>query len=73
MYSPGAVQNGQYTYWTYEQLDYLPSYGTTDANGKAVADSLAQNILTNIPVSVGVILSSMNVVREQEGGPVTPQ
>src|ERR1700722_2232667 len=30
-YSDAAVQNGLYTYWTYEQLDYLPTYGTTDA------------------------------------------
>jgi hypothetical protein len=74
-YSDAAIQNGQYTYWTYEQLDYLPTYGTTDDNGKAVADSLAANIMTNTAAlsGVGEMLSTMNVVREQEGGPVTPK
>jgi hypothetical protein len=72
-YSDQAVRNGQYTYWTYEQMDYLPTYGTTDANGKAVADSIAQNILTNTAANVGELLSTMNVTRTQEGGPVTPQ
>jgi hypothetical protein len=72
-YSDQAVRNGQYTYWTYEQMDYLPTYGTTDANGKAVADSIAQAILTNTAANVGELLSTMNVTRFQEGGPVTPQ
>ncbi len=72
-YSDAAVQNGLYTYWTYEQLDYLPTYGTTDANGKAVADSLAANITTNTASLAGEFLSTMNVTRSQEGGPVTPQ
>jgi hypothetical protein len=72
-YSDAAVQNGQYSYWTYEQLDYLPTYGTTDANGKAVADSLAAEITTNTAATVGELLSTMHVTRAQEGGPVTPQ
>jgi len=72
-YSDAAVQNGQYTYWTYEQLDYLPSYGTTDANGRAVADSLAEEITINTAATVGELLSAMHVTRTQEGGPVTPQ
>jgi hypothetical protein len=74
-YSDAAIQNGQYTFWTYEQLDYLPTYGTTDANGKAVADSLTANILTNATALAGVgeLLSTVNVTRQQEGGPVTPQ
>ena len=40
-----AIQNGQYTFWAFEQLGYLPTYGTASANGKAVADSLAQQII----------------------------
>jgi hypothetical protein len=72
-YSDAAVQNGQYTYWTYEQLDYLPTYGTTDVNGKAVADSLAGQITATNAAVVGELLSTMHVTREQEGGPVTPR
>ena len=72
-YTDQAVQNGQYTYWTYEQLDYSPTYGTTDANGKAVADALADEIRTNTAATVGELLSTMHVTRAQEGGPVTPQ
>jgi hypothetical protein len=72
-YSDAAVQNGQYTYWTFEQLDYLPTYGTTDANGKAVADSLAQEIINVDAALAGELLATMNVTRTQEGGPVTPQ
>jgi hypothetical protein len=72
-YSNVAVQNGQYTFWTYEQMDYLPTYATTDANGKAVADSIAAEITTNTAALVGELLSTMNVTRSQEGGPVTPQ
>jgi len=72
-YSHTAAENGQYTYWTYEQLDYLPTFGTTSANGKAVADFLAQQIAAEDLSGVGESLSSMNVTRAQEGGPVTPK
>jgi hypothetical protein len=72
-YSDAAIQNGQYTFWGFEQLGYLPTYGTTDANGKLVADSLAQEIITVDAALAGELLSTMNVTRTQEGGPVTPQ
>jgi len=74
-YSDAAVQNGQYTYWTYEQMDYLPpsSGGTITINGQEVAAALATMIATNTAVAVGELLPSMNVVRGQEGGIVTPQ
>jgi hypothetical protein len=68
-YSHAAAENGQYTYWTYEQLDYLPSYG---GNGRTVANFLAQQIANENLTSVGESLSSMTVGRTQEGGPVTP-
>jgi hypothetical protein len=72
-YSDAAIENGQYTFWGYEQLGYLPTYVTTSANGKAVADSLAQQII-NVDASLaGEFLSTMNVTRTQEGGPVTPK
>jgi len=54
-------------------LDYLPSYGTTDANGKALADSLAAQIISTNAAAVGELLSTMHVTRQQEGGPVTPK
>jgi len=72
-YSDAAVQNGLYTYWTFEQLDYLPSYPTTDANGAAVANALAAQIISTNAAAVGELLSTMNVTRTQEGGRVTPK
>jgi hypothetical protein len=72
-YSDAAIQNGQYTFWAYEQLGYLPSYGSTSANGKAVADELAAQIISSEAALAGELLSTMNVTRTQEGGPVTPQ
>ncbi len=72
-YSHTAAENGPYTFWTFEQLDYLSTYGSTDANGKKVADLLAQQIANENLSGVGESLSSMTVTRSQEGGPVTPQ
>jgi hypothetical protein len=71
-YSDAGIENGQYTFWAYEQLGYLPTYGTTSANGKAVADALAQNIINIVANQGGEFLSTMNVTRSQEGAPVTP-
>jgi hypothetical protein len=71
-YSANAVENGQYTFWCYEYLDYLPSYSTTSPNGYTVANNLATAIANENLLSVGVNLSLMNVTRNQEGGPVIP-
>jgi len=71
-YSAAAVQNGQYTYWTYEFLGYLPSYISTIPNAQTVADLLAGQIATENLTAVGQSLSFMNVSRTQEGGIVTP-
>jgi hypothetical protein len=70
-YSDQAVQNGQYSFWTFEQLDYLSTY--ISANQKAVADELAMQMRTNNAVvsAVGEPLSTMHVTRSQEGGPIT--
>ena len=46
-YSDSAIQEGKYTFWAYEQLDYRNNYGTVDANGKKVADLLANQIKNN--------------------------
>jgi hypothetical protein len=72
-YSDAAIQNGQYTFWAYEQLGYLPTYQTTSANGKLIADELAAQIITSEAALAGELLSTMTVTRTQEGGPVTPQ
>jgi len=72
-YSDAAIQNGQYTFWGYEQLGYLSSFGTTSANGKLVADELAAQIISSEAALAGELLSTMNVTRTQEGGPVTPR
>src|SRR5665213_930809 len=72
-YSDAAIENGQYTFWAFEQLGYLPTYGTTSANGKAVVDSLAQEIISVGAANGGELLSTMHVTRTQEGGPVTPK
>jgi hypothetical protein len=69
-YSHAAAENGQYTYWTYEQLDYLPTYS---GNGQKVANLLASQIANETLTSYGESLSSMTVTRSQEGGPVTPK
>ena len=67
-YSDVAVQEGQYTFWAYEQLDYRSNYGAVDANGKAVADQLALQILTTDAAIAGELLSTMRVTRSIEGG-----
>lgn len=78
-FSDAAVENGQYTYWTYEFLSYNYSSSplAPSANVKAVADYLAQTIQTQdlsyaTGLKVGENLSAMHVVRSQEGGIVTP-
>jgi hypothetical protein len=68
-YSHAAAENGQYTYWAYEQLDYLPTYS---GNGQTVANLLANQIKYENLSGVGESLSTMSVGRTQEGGPVTP-
>ncbi|HEY3864054.1 MAG TPA: hypothetical protein VGO59_19460 [Verrucomicrobiae bacterium] len=72
-YSHAAAENGQYTYWTIEQLDYLPlGTGPITANQLALAQLLATQIANENLAGVGESLPSMTVTRSQEGGPVTP-
>jgi hypothetical protein len=74
-YSTNAVQEGLYTFWGYEHLDYRTGYS---GNGKTVADLIANKILTTdaavIPpgsVAPGILLSSMHVQRSTDGGPIS--
>src|SRR5262249_40280534 len=71
-YSDAAVQEGQYTFWGYEHLDYRNNYGTVDANGKAGADQLALRIKNFDATLAGELLSTMHSTRPTDGGLVTP-
>ena len=64
-YSLAAVQEGLYTFWSYEQLLYRSSLA---GNGKTVADQLATQLHN---VDAAVLLSGMQVGRTVEGGAVT--
>jgi hypothetical protein len=72
-YSHEATENGQYTYWTIEQMDWLPvGTGPLTANQLALAQLLATQIANENLSGVGESLTSMTVTRNQEGGPITP-
>jgi hypothetical protein len=70
-YSPTAVEEGQYSFWGYEHLDYRTTYS---GNGKTVADLIAAKIL-NVDAAVipsgsvapGILLGSMRVQRTTDG------
>ena len=64
-YSLAAVQEGQYTFWSYEQLMYRTSLA---GQGKTVADQLATQLHNT---DAAVLLSGMQVGRTVEGGAVT--
>ncbi len=72
IFTDAAVQNGSFTFWAFEQLDYRQDYGTVDPNGKIVADLLANQIKTTDAVVAGELLPTMHVTRAVEGGVVTP-
>ncbi len=72
-YSHPNAENGQYTYWTVEQMDWLPlGVGPITANQLQLAQILADQIANENLAGVGESLASMTVTRSQEGGPVTP-
>ena len=71
-FSANNLENGPYSFWCYEYLNYLPTYATTDANGYEVANILAAQISNESLLSVGANLNLMNVTRSQEGGPIAP-
>jgi hypothetical protein len=66
-YSANNVREGKYSFWSYEILMYRPGYGQS-----AIADQLANRIKTVDASVSGILLSTMNVGRAVEGGPVTP-
>ena len=64
-YSLAAVQEGQYTFWSYEQIMYRSSLA---GNGKTVADQIGTKIHDT---DAAVLLGGMQVGRTVEGGAVT--
>jgi len=75
-YSTNAVQEGQYTFWGYEHLDYRTGY---TAPGKTVANLIANKIYyqdadaipaTGNPVAPGIRAIYMNVERSTDGGTI---
>lgn len=66
-YSPDAVRNGQYTFWSYQLLYHRSGYASA-----AIAAQLAKQIRDVDAASAGILLPTMNVERTVEGGDVTP-
>jgi hypothetical protein len=72
-YSPTAVQQGLYTFWSYEHVYYRSNYGNTSPNGKTVADQIAAQIhnVGDTYIS-GILVGTMAVGRGKEGSTITP-
>lgn len=63
--SDAATQNGQYTFWTYEQAYYKDTLDTTKA---AIVELIAGDIAnTYAPAAGGVLMSTMKADRAGEG------
>ncbi len=72
-FSVAAVQNGQYTFWSYEHYLKSPQLSALPAadNHNVVANALATTIASDAAVSpAGILLSGMLVGRSVEGAPV---
>ena len=70
-YNDNLITEGIYQLWEYENLAYRSSYGTTSPNGKAVADAIANRLITVDAAPAGLLLSTMNVSKAVEGGVIT--
>jgi hypothetical protein len=64
-YSLAAVQEGQYTFWSYEHLDYKSGLAGVP---RTFGESLSTQLQT---VDGSPLLSSMGVVRAADGGVIT--
>ena len=67
-YSAANIQQGRYTFWSYEHMDYR---STLSAAQQTVAQLIAQQIITTDASVSGVTLGSMQVSRTVEGAIVT--
>jgi hypothetical protein len=71
IWNDAPVAEGQYSAWEFEWLAYRSNYGTTSANGKAVADAIAAQIIPADAAQSGTTLGAMNVSKPIEGGLIT--
>ena len=67
-YSITAIQEGQYTYWSYAHLMYSSGFTGT---AKTVVDQLVKQIHDVDMVQAGSLLKDMKVSRQGDGTPVT--
>jgi hypothetical protein len=83
-YSVGAVENGAYTFWSYEHLYYQGIHGGTPLAGEqlTIANAIAQQIFTTdadinssgahgAGNAAGIFYSAMKVNRSVEGGQIS--
>ena len=63
-YSTSAVAEGNYTFWSYEQL-------FTPATQSSAAASFSTQLANKFPTYAAVPLSVLNVSRSVDGGPIT--
>jgi hypothetical protein len=71
-YTNAAIQNGQYTFWGYEHLSYNKNLAPNGSVQQNFANSLASQIHTTDAATSGILISTMNVSRNSDGGIVGP-
>lgn len=65
-YTDQAIEQGQYTFWSYEHMYYKSTLGTTNAAAKTIADGIAGKLVNE---TVGFIpLSLMNTATNGGNG-----
>ena len=70
-YNDNLITEGLYQLWEYQNLGYRSTFGTSNPNGKSVADLVATRIRTVDGAISGTLLSTMNVTKTLEGGVIT--
>lgn len=71
-YSPEAVENGQYTYWSYFHWLYRPDFAAGNSTAKIVADQISKQIHDSDAAAggAGILIPNMKVNRQIDGGDV---
>lgn len=67
-YNDNLITEGIYPLWEYQNLGYRSTYS---GNGKAVADAIANRILTVDGAVSGTLLNDMHCTKAVEGGVIT--
>jgi hypothetical protein len=76
-FSQAAVEEGKYTFWGYEHLDYKSNLGNGTTGGPAVKLTFATNLTSHIQgettatLSPNVTLTDMQVQRFSDGGTIS--